>query len=137
MKIRELRKIEIPEVINLLKVCDLYYPEDDNFENLERKIKRDRKLMLVAEEKGKVIGFVMASCDGWAAIIWHLGVLPEYRNRGIAIKLVSEINRRLISLGMKKMYGLVEKKNKPMHSIIQRMGFEKGPGVVIYGFPLE
>ena len=122
-KIREMLEEEIPEVIRILKICDLYYPEDDTQENFSEKYVRDKGLMLVAAVSGEVIGFVMASYDGWAAIIWHLGILPSSRGKGISKALMAEICRRLKEKGAQFAYMLVKTDNELMLQCLPAFGF--------------
>ncbi len=123
MPIREIEYADIPKVIDLLKVCDLYYESEDTIEKLERKLSRDKHLMLVFEEDSEIVGFVMASCDGWAAIFWHFCAHPNFRKQGIAKALLEEIKARLRLLGADKMYGLVMRSNQPMLCYSQKNGF--------------
>lgn len=129
----EIRPGDIPEIIELLKKCNLYYPEDDNPENLARKLAKDKDLMLVNVRGHEIVGFAMASYDGWAAIVWHLAVLPAYRNLGIASELMLAIGSRLQNRGAKMVYGFIETKNKRMLQISARMGFNFGPKVFSIG----
>lgn len=122
---------EIPEVIRILKICDLYYPEDDTEENFSRKFSKDKDLMLVATVQGEVVGFIMASYDGWAAMVWHLGVLPGFRERGIAKALMDEICRRLKEKGTQYAYGLVKTDNTLMLERLSAFGFSNQSQVTI------
>ena len=123
MPLREIEYTDIPKVIELLKACELYYESEDTIEKLEQKLSRDKHLMLAFEETGEIIGFVMASYDGWAAIFWHFCVHPNYRKQGIAKALLEEIKARLRLLGADKMYGLVMQSNQPMLAYSQKHDF--------------
>src|SRR3989344_8980821 len=81
--IREMIGPDIDDVIELLKTCGLYYQEVDTHDNFEKKLRIDKDFMLVVEDRKRVIGFVMASYDGWVAMVWHLGILPSFRRRGL------------------------------------------------------
>src|SRR5438105_1787518 len=94
--IREMQALDIPEVINILKITQLFYKEDDIPSKFVEKLRLDGDLMLVAvceNEPGRpdkgdnVAGFVMASYDGWVAVVWHLCILPEYRSSDTFKKL--------------------------------------------------
>ena len=123
MKHRVMEWEDIPKVINLLKVCELFYESEDTTDKFERKLARDKHLMLVAEEEGEIVGFVMASYDGWAAIFWHFCVHPDHRKKGIAKTLLEEIKARLRLCGADKMYGLVMGTNKRMFDYSKKQGF--------------
>ena len=123
MPIREIEYADIPKVIDLLKACDLYYESEDTIEKLERKLTHDKHFMLAFEESGEIVGFVMASFDGWAAIFWHFCVHPDHRKKGIAKTLLEEIKARLRLVGADKMYGLVMSTNKRMLDYSKKNGF--------------
>lgn len=61
----------------------------------------DEVVLAVAEDTGKVVGFITAITDRvLAAYIPLLEVLPEYRNRGIGRELVRKLLARLNGLYM-------------------------------------
>ena len=130
-KIREMLGSDMEDIINLLKVCELYYPEDDTPSKLKNKLQIDRDLMLVAVSEDKIIGFIMANYDRWVASIWHLGVLPEFRSNGIARSLMLEIQRRLKVRGADLVYGFVRLKNNNMRQIVSKWGFTEGAEVAV------
>ncbi len=63
---------------------------------------------LVAVDNGNIIGLLSAELDscelsiniGRGAIIWHMAVLPEYRNRGVATKLWKTARRMMLAQGI-------------------------------------
>lgn len=66
---------------------------------------------LVAEEDGKIIGFMDVEIESKAgdicvagsqpgAVIWNLGVLPEFRRKHVAASLWEEASRRLLAKGI-------------------------------------
>jgi ribosomal protein S18 acetylase RimI-like enzyme len=76
---------------------------------------------LVYEEDGKVV-----ACQGWRRLGWlyaelcHLYVMPEYRNKDIAKKLVQEaINR----LSAKVFLSTALENNKICQAVLQKCGF--------------
>jgi len=65
----------------------------------------------VAEDNGEVVGFIDVEYEeqegdvcyfkgGLGAVIWHLGVLPEYRRRGIAENLWDTVKSILLNIGI-------------------------------------
>jgi len=68
---------------------------------------------LVAEADDKVVGFIDVEYENepgdvcylkgsLGGVIWHLGVLPEYRSLGVASSLLEESIERLKKLGVKR-----------------------------------
>ena len=67
------------------------------------KLRRDPDLFLVARESdGVVVGVVMGGWDGRRAYIYHLAVSPERLRRGIASRLMDELEERLRAKGALK-----------------------------------
>ncbi len=69
---------------------------------------------LIAEEQGKVIGFIMGELyrgeygiDQEKASLDTIGVDPEYKRRGVGKQLITEFMGHLRSLGVKKINTLV------------------------------
>ena len=61
---------------------------DDSREGIDKYLKRNPMSSFVAEDDGKIIGVIMSGHDGRRGYIHHTAVLPDYRNQGIAKKLV-------------------------------------------------
>ncbi len=89
-------------------------------------------ISLLAEENGNVIGFIDteldsedASCnkDGERnAVIWHLGVLPEYRKHSVAKQLWNETKKRLLEAGI-HYCEVWTQEDEPANRFYQNMGF--------------
>lgn len=66
-------------------------------------------ICLVAEDNNCIIGFIDVEIDSndlscnngeRGAIIWHLGVLPEYRKQGVAKQLWLQVKEQLLQMGI-------------------------------------
>ena len=84
--------------------------------------------LLVAEDKGKVIGFIMSIFHNPTriAIIDNLYVAEEYRRRGIGKDLVKECLKRLKERGLRYIYVTVKKDNKAAIEFFKSLEFNKG-----------
>ena len=69
-------------------------------------LKEREDAILVAEADGQIVGTVIAAFDGWRGNIYRLAVLPAYRKRGIARRLVREAEHRLVIRGAKRLVAL-------------------------------
>lgn len=78
---------------------------------LEKKLQRDPDLFLVAVDDTQLVGSVIGGFDGRRGIIYHLAVAGEYRRRGIASRLMNEVEKRLRAKGCIKAYLVVQPDN--------------------------
>jgi ribosomal protein S18 acetylase RimI-like enzyme len=98
-------------------------PSDEPAE-LQKKLRRDPDLFLVAEEGGALIGAVMGGFDGRRAIVYHLAIEPRHRRRGLGSRLMAEMEARLKAKGCLKMYLLVTKDNPEALQFYRRLGWD-------------
>jgi ribosomal protein S18 acetylase RimI-like enzyme len=63
---------------------------DDSKKGIDRLLKRNPNTCFVYIEDDKIVGVILGSHDGRRGHINHLAVLEEYRNNGIATKLLDK-----------------------------------------------
>jgi ribosomal protein S18 acetylase RimI-like enzyme len=124
LKIREFRPGDYESVAKLWLDAGLGFRLGDDLESVKRKRKRDPDLFLVAVEKGVVVGTVMGAWDGRRGWIYHLGVLPSHQRRGIASKLILELEERMRKKGVSKVNGLVYAWNSVSISFFRENGYK-------------
>jgi ribosomal protein S18 acetylase RimI-like enzyme len=76
-------------------------------EEIQKKLKRDPDLFLVAEAGSELIGTVMGGFDGRRGMVYHLAVSAPFRRRGVATQLMAELERRLRLKGCIRAYLVV------------------------------
>ena len=103
---------------------------------IDNKMKVQPELLLVAEGTGaaepgkgddapkRLLGAVMAGFDGTRGWIHHLAVLPGFRRRGIAERLVREAEDRLRELGCPKVNLQIRASNAPVAAFYRSLGYE-------------
>ncbi|MEJ5240700.1 MAG: GNAT family acetyltransferase [Anaerolineales bacterium] len=106
-------------------------------QEIEKKLQRDPDLFLVAEEEGQIIGSVIGGFDGRRGLIYHLAVHPAFRQRGIASRLMEEVETRLRAKGCLRAYLLVTTDNEEAMRFYEKRGWERMDYVVIYGKDLR
>lgn len=98
-----------------------------------KKEKYDKpSISLIAEEDGKVIGFIDTELDSENSscnkegernsVIWNLGVLPEYRRLSVAKSLWEETKKRLLDQNI-HYCEVWTQEDEPANSFYKRMGF--------------
>ena len=92
---------------------------------------RGRRVLLVAELQGQVIGQIFVQVDstltgggGRAAYLYALRVRPTYRNRGIGTELVREAESLLRQRGFGRALISVAKDNDAARRLYERLGYE-------------
>lgn len=102
-------------------------------EEIEKKLKRDPDLFLVAESGGQVIGTVIGGYDGRRGLIYHLAVRSEYRKNGIATALVAEVEKRLQAKGCLKCFLLAFADNTEAIHFYKQRGWRHMEDTIIFG----
>jgi len=111
------------ECVRLWRRCGLYVWYMDNREDIEKFHRMNKDLFLVAEVEGRIVGTIMGLYSGNFALIYHLGVLPEYRLRGIGRMLTQEILQRLKKRGARFAFVIVHTKHKAALGFYRKLGF--------------
>jgi len=91
-------------------------------------------VFLVAEEKGKIAGFILAygkdihrPYKNKYGCIVYLVVLPEFRRKGSATKLYSECMKRMKKMGLTHVYTWANvESNDEIIAFMEKQGFAKG-----------
>ena len=96
---------------------------DDSKEGIDKYLKRNPTTSFVAEDDGRIIGVILAGHDGRRGFINHTAVLPDYRKRGIAKKLVDNTMDALDKEGIKKVALVVFKHNEIGNGFWDNIGF--------------
>jgi len=89
----------------------------------------DGDFCLVADQKGKIVGFVLGtlidkrnSAWSYGYILW-LGVAPEVRGHGLGEHLVNRITELFIANGARMMLVDTSVENQPAIRLFRRLGF--------------
>jgi ribosomal protein S18 acetylase RimI-like enzyme len=97
----------------------------DEPEEIAKKLQRDPDLFLVAEMEGEIVGSVIGGFDGRRGMMYHLAVIRERRNQGIASRLVEELENRLRAKGCIRYYLLVTRDNQEAIHFYEKRGWER------------
>ncbi|MDA4124992.1 MAG: GNAT family acetyltransferase [Thaumarchaeota archaeon] len=133
MKVREFRLRDYVEVSDLWEKSSFGTSRGDGLGEIRRKLKRDPELFLVAEEDGRVVGSVLGAWDGRRGWLYHLGVLPEYKRKGVATRLVQEVERRMRRKGVLKVNAVVYNRNRASFAFFKRLGYQADKSMTFHG----
>lgn len=97
----------------------------DSPPEIEKKLRHDPDLFLVAEFGGRIVGSIIGGFDGRRGMMYHLAVEPAARNRGIGDALVQELETRLREKGCLRCYLLVVEDNLAAIDFYEKRGFTR------------
>lgn len=117
------RNAVIDDISNMHRLWREFWPEQPYESNLKRKIGLDPDLVYVAEIDRQIIGTIIGGFDGWWGWIYRIAVMPKYQNKGIATKLIREMQTRLKARGAKSANAIVSSLNKRMHHVLEKLGY--------------
>ncbi|RLE47697.1 MAG: ribosomal-protein-alanine N-acetyltransferase [Candidatus Methanomethylicota archaeon] len=123
VKLRNVSLKDLDEIYEIEKASfnDLFYPKSV----LKNLIILYGKLFIIAEVKGKIIGYVIARKKNRStAHLVSIAVTPSYRGMGIGKKLLNEIINKLAKNGATQITLEVEVNNKPAIHLYKDRGFE-------------
>ncbi len=103
----------------------IHLRRSDEPEEIEKKIRRDPDLFLVAENRGTIVGTVMGGFDGRRGLVYHLAVAEPYREQGIGSLLMTELEQRLCAKGCLRCYLLVTQDNETTIRFYEHRDWEK------------
>lgn len=97
---------------------------DDSREGVLRFLERNPGTAFVAEDEGQVVGVLLAGSDGRRGYIYHAGVHPKWRGRGIGTALVEAALQKLRAMRITKVGLLVFRDNGAGARFWEARGFE-------------
>ena len=96
---------------------------DDSKDGIAIYLDRNPDTCFVAEKSDEIIGVIIAGHDGRRGFIYHTAVNPDYRNQGIATKLVDAAMDALKANGINKVALVVFDRNEVGNAFWEKVGF--------------
>ena len=104
----------------------------DSREAFVRQFATGTHTMIGLEADGELVGVTLATHDGRKGWINRVAVLPEYRRRGCASRLVAEAERVLREQGMTVIAALIEGGNDVSLGLFSDLGYVELPDGIHY-----
>lgn len=120
--IRPARVDEVAAILDLWREAESVESTGSDAVTVRRLIERGEDALLVAEIDGEPAGTLIATWDGWRGNFYRLAVVPRFRRRGVALRLVREGERRLRERGAVRVTALV------LHQERHAVGFWNSAG---------
>ncbi len=126
IRIRRLQLADYPAIIEIFEVCGLTprVRGRDSRKSLGKQLRSRSNVYLGAFDGPRLVGTVLATHDTRKGWINRLAVLPGYRRRGIAQRLVRAAERGLRSHGLEIFAALIEEDNAASQALFSKLGYD-------------
>ena len=95
----------------------------DSRAKVAAELEKDTAVFIVAEEQGRLAGVVFGTHDGRKGWINRLAVAPSSQHRGVASRLVAEVEARLEARGLEVVAALIEEGNEGSMRFFEGLGY--------------
>ena len=139
MIIREMKIEDYDNVFALWKTIKGFgiRSVDDSKEGIERFLKWNPGLSVVAEEDGKIVGAILCGSDGRRGCLYHVCVHKDYRRQGIGKTMVIWCMEKLKELQINKVSLIAFTKNDVGNAFWKEIGWTKREDLNYYDFTLN
>ena len=139
MNIREMKIEDYEQVFALWKTIKGFgiRSVDDSKEGIERFLKWNPGLSVVAEENGTVVGAILCGSDGRRGCLYHVCVHKDFRRQGIGKTMVIWCMEKLRELQINKVSLIAFTKNDVANAFWKEIGWTKREDLNYYDFTLN
>lgn len=130
--VRELEMTDYDSVLTLWRsVKGLSVGESDSRENTERYLQRNPGFSFTVWLGDRLIGAVLCGHDGRRGFLHHLAVVPEYRNQGVARRLIEQCLTVLSNHGIHRCHVFVLRGNDDGREFWRRMRWKDREDIAV------
>ena len=139
MNIREMKIEDYEKVFALWKTIKGFgiRSVDDSREGIERFLKWNPGLSVVAEQDGEIVGAILCGSDGRRGCLYHVCVHKDYRRQGIGKTMVIWCMEKLKELQINKVSLIAFTKNDVGNAFWKEIGWGKREDLNYYDFTLN
>src|SRR5438093_3171698 len=130
--LRPCRARDVEQVLDLWRRAGAEPSVTDAADALRRRLERDRDLFLLAWDRGRLVGTLIGGWDGWRGHMYRLAVDPACRRRGIARRLVREVEARLRRRGAVRIDGIVVQRSRAGSAFWSELGYWRHAEIARY-----
>ena len=123
--VRDLTADDGDRVRTFWLACGIRIRPGDDDRSLAAFSERNPGLVIVGEDRGRIVGTALAGWDGRRGWLYHVAVHPDERRRGIATKLVRLLEERLRERGCHKVNLIVWEGEERAMAFWTAIGYER------------
>lgn len=105
---------------------------EETYDGIKKYLDRNPNCSFVALNHGKIVGAILSGHDGRRGFINHLGVDINFRRKGIATRLLQNVEKNFECLGIKKEALFVLKDNASAQNFYESIGWKEETIVKTY-----
>ena len=139
MLIREMKIEDYDKVFALWKTIKGFgiRSVDDSKEGIERFLKWNPGLSVVAEEDGQIVGAILCGSDGRRGCLYHVCVHRDFRRQGIGKSMVIWCMEKLKELQINQVSLIAFTENDIGNAFWKEIGWTKREDLNYYDFTLN
>jgi ribosomal protein S18 acetylase RimI-like enzyme len=104
----------------------------DSKKNIRLQLQQPTSFYFVAEDKGKIVGAILGTHDGRKGWINRLIITSSYRQKGIAKRLIEEVELCLETIGINIVACLIEDWNVASMQVFKQFGYTKHTDILYF-----
>ena len=120
MMIVRMNESHVAAVAELEKIC---FSDPWSEKSVASELNNKLALWLVAEEEGRVAGYIGSQTCGDESDVMNVAVHPDFRRRGIAEALVTSLVEQLKAINSRCLTLEVRASNAPAIALYEKIGF--------------
>ena len=122
IKIKKMTTEHVPQVAQLEKLC---FSDPWSEKSIASELTNELAFWLVAEDEGRVVGYVGSQTVFPETDMMNIAVVPERRREGIAEVLVDSLITELKRIGSSSLTLEVRSSNAPAIALYHKLGFHE------------
>lgn len=123
MLLRSFQLSDVHDVSRIWQLTASRESERETLQELSKQLARDRDLVLVAEEDGRIVGAIVGTMDRSTGFFYCLAVHPDYQGRGIGRRLVASLEERFRQKGVKRIWITIDEGTRKLLPFYLHLGY--------------
>jgi ribosomal protein S18 acetylase RimI-like enzyme len=116
---------DIDAVLGLWADADAAPTHTDDAESLGKLLAHDPAALILAEDRGVIVGSVIGAWDGWRGSVYRLVVAPAVRRLGLGTQLLDAAEARMTAVGAVRLQAIVVETDADAVAYWQASGWEQ------------